>query len=89
MSAPRKCTRCGVTVQAIMAGPPADKDTWWRNVVGMRRVEGARWVMRFRMFRRTWLPEDPMDQVRETYTELDLCDDCARAVFAFAQGADR
>jgi hypothetical protein len=37
------------------------------------------------MFTLRWLPENPSDQLRETYTELDLCDPCARDVLAFAQ----
>lgn len=84
MSAPKKCTRCDAVVPSILSGPPDERDMWWRNVIGMRRIEVA-YRMRLRMFRRRWLPENPHDQLRETYTELDLCDPCARAVFAFAQ----
>lgn len=79
------CTRCGVGVPAILSGPPDERDTWWRKQVTMTRRE-VRHVLRFRMFKLRWLPEDPGDQLRETYTTLDLCDDCASAVFLFAQG---
>lgn len=89
MSDAKTCTRCKAEVPSILYGPPPpDRDVWWRNRIVMRRREVTH-VLRFRMFRRRWLPEDPHDQLAETYTELDLCDSCARAVFAFAQGADQ
>lgn len=79
------CTRCGAKVPSVLSGPPDGRDTWWRYQIRMTRRE-VRHVMWFRMFKLRWLPEDPRDQVSETYTTLDLCDTCAGAVFAFAQG---
>lgn len=81
-----KCTRCGRGVAPILSGPPDGRDTWWRNQIGMtHREKTSTWVLRLRIFKRRWLPEYAGDQLRETYTTLDLCDDCAAAVFAFAQ----
>jgi hypothetical protein len=77
------CQRCGARVPSILSGPPDGRDQWWRNVVGMRRRE-VTWTLRLRLFRRRWLPANPRDQVHETYTEFDLCDDCGRAVWVFA-----
>lgn len=80
---PSKCTRCGVDVPPILSGPPAQRDTWWRFSI---RVKQRDYVLIFNRWTRRWLPEDPADQVALTYTDLALCDDCARAVFLFAQG---
>lgn len=82
-----KCTRCGAVVPSILSGPPRDRDSWWRYQIGMTRRE-VRYVLRFRMFKRRWLPENPQDQLQETYTTLDLCDRCAGDVFLFAQGKE-
>lgn len=80
----QRCTRCGADVPAILGPPPSDRDTWWRNQIRMTRSE-VQWTLRIRMLKLRWLPKNPHDQVRETYTTLSLCDDCAAAVFAFAQ----
>lgn len=85
MTGDTTCTRCGADVPSIMSGPPDKRDRWWRNQIRMTRRE-VHHVMHFRIFTRRWLPEDPSDQVRETYTTLDLCDRCAGEVFLFAQG---
>lgn len=85
MSETSQCQRCAAEVPSILGPPPGDRDTWWRNRIAVRRRE-VTYTLRLRMFRRRWLPENPHDQVRETWTELVLCDDCARAVFAFAAG---
>ena len=78
------CTRCGVSVPSILSGPVDDRDTWWRNQIRMDRREVSN-TLRMRMFTRRWLPENPADQLRETFTTLDLCDECSAAVFMFAQ----
>lgn len=83
MSAPKKCTRCGMAVPEILSGPPDARNMWWRNRVQMREVAHT---LRFSIFKRQWLPADPFDQVAETYTNLDLCDDCAADVYLYAQG---
>lgn len=79
----KNCTRCGAKVAAIMSGPPEGRDRWMRYGV---RITHREHVLRFSMFKRQWLPENPQDQVRETYTTLDLCDPCAGDVLLFAQG---
>jgi hypothetical protein len=86
MSGPATCTRCGQTVLPILSAPPGKSDTWWRNQIGMtRRETTTAWVLRMRIFSLRWLPEHAADRLSETYTTLDLCDDCAAAVFFFAQ----
>jgi hypothetical protein len=44
--------------------------------------------LRFARHRFVWMPENPADQIRTTYTDLTLCDDCCGAVFVFAQGKE-
>lgn len=48
--------------------------------------ESVTWRLRLRRFRWVWLPANPRDRVRESYSTLDLCDWCAGDVFLFAQG---
>lgn len=79
------CTRCGADVPSIFTPPPGDRESWWRNQVCITRREVTH-VLRFRMFKLRWLPKNPMDQLAETYTTLSLCDQCAGAVFLYAQG---
>lgn len=81
------CSRCGTHVPGILSGPVDDRDTWWRYLVGFKRVPIAgETTMRFRMFKRRWLPEHAGDQLHETYTELTLCDPCAGDLLLIAQG---
>lgn len=84
MSTTKTCTRCKADVPDILGPPPGDRDFWWRNQIGMTRHRTT-WVLRLKVFRLRWLPENPHDQVSQTYTTLDLCDECAAAVFMFAQ----
>jgi hypothetical protein len=89
VSAESKCTRCGADVTTVLdtKSRPLDRDTWRRyRALMVVRHHKVTHVLRFRMFTLRWLPADPHDQLRETYTELHLCDDCATAVFLFAQG---
>lgn len=86
MTPDRECTRCGTSVPAILGPPPDDRDRWHRYLIRMRRREVV-YTLRFRIFTLRWLPANPSDQLRETYTELDLCDPCARVVLRFAQTA--
>lgn len=82
------CTRCGADVPEILGPPPNDRDyraPWHRSQIRMRRREVSH-VLRFRMFKLQWLPENPADRLAETYTTLSLCDRCTRDVFDFAQG---
>jgi hypothetical protein len=86
---PKTCTRCGVDVPSILSGPVDDRDTWWRYVVGFqRRTITGETTMRFRMFKRRWLPERASDVLSETYTELTLCDPCAADLLLIAQGLE-
>ncbi|MDT0302925.1 hypothetical protein [Streptomonospora wellingtoniae] len=83
MSDPKTCTRCRNPI-------PKAPDEGWVNKALLRK-QAIRYGLRFNMWRFRWMPEDPGDQARLSYTELDLCSPCAGAVFLFAQGkeADR
>jgi hypothetical protein len=70
----KNCARCQRPVPAEMPREGV------RQTVRLRR-ETYGWRLRFR-----WLPENPADRARESYTPLDLCDWCAGDVFLFAQG---
>lgn len=86
---PEPCTRCGADVLPVLSGPPGDRDVWHRyRILLIRREAAAAVTLRFRMFTRRWLPEHAGDQLRETFTELTLCDPCARDVLLFAQGKE-
>lgn len=76
------CTRCNAT---IVTQPPGGEG--WINKALMRR-KTVHYFLRFSMWRFQWLPENPGNQVRSTYTELELCSGCAAAVFLFAQGKE-
>lgn len=81
MDEARTCSRCHET---IPTGLPRDG---WTNRVFLRRPRFTlRHSLRFDVWSFRWLPEDPQDRARRAYTELDLCNDCAVAVFDFAQG---
>lgn len=41
-------------------------------------------TLRFSIIRFRWMPKDPADLVRTTYTDFPLCDPCASAVMDFA-----
>lgn len=86
MSDPKRCTRCGGHV----TGPtelPLDGGAIYRASIRTRTAH----VLRFNVWRFTPMAKHAQDQARMTYTELDLCNPCAGAVFDFAQGkeADR
>jgi hypothetical protein len=85
------CARCSAEVTKVLdtKSRPLDKETWrrYRALMVVRHHKVTN-VLKFRMFTLRWLPADPRDQLRETYTELHLCDDCATAVFLFAQGKE-
>ncbi len=59
----------------------------WVNSVLLRRTT-VRHALRFNMWRITPWTEDPSDQVRHTYTDLELCSSCAADVFLYAQGRE-
>ena len=78
------CTRCGADVptEMLVGGT--------RYAIRIRRqTTTVHHRLRFARHRFVWLPEDPADQVRTTYTDLALCDDCCAAVFLYAQGKER
>lgn len=83
----KKCTRCGIDVPRVLSGPIEDRNVWTRYRAGLKRTTSTN-TLKFSMFRREWLPENPHDQLRETFTTLELCDDCTRLVFLFAQGEE-
>lgn len=76
------CSRCKGD---LPAGPP--RHECWVNRALLRRTT-ARHGLRFQMSRFTPWTENPWDQVRVTYTDLDLCSDCAADVFLYAQGRE-
>lgn len=74
-------------MEPVLGPPPTGRDVWRRFGVGITTTTRTH-VLRFRMFKRRWLPENPQDQLSETYTTLSLCDPCAGDVFTFAQGRE-
>jgi hypothetical protein len=73
------CTRCG---GVVTDRTPSEGHT---QRIGLTRTTTT-WRLRFSRFRWVWLPANPMDRVRESYSTLNLCDWCAGDVFLFAQG---
>lgn len=73
------CARCGEAL-------PKDRpEGWHRFGIGLHRWTEHH-TLRWFHWRFQWLPEDPSDQVRATYTALDLCRGCAADVLLYAQG---
>jgi hypothetical protein len=75
----RPCSRCG---EVVSNRSPRDGVT--QRIILTRTV--VTWRLRFSRFRWCWLPKYADERVRESFTELDLCDWCAGDVFLFAQG---
>jgi hypothetical protein len=74
----KTCTRCGETI------PDVPTEGWVNKI--LLRKQGVRYRLRVNMWRLRWMPENPADQMRLTYTEFDLCPPCVRAVLAYAYG---
>lgn len=68
---------------SVLSPPELDKTERTQYRIGMTR-ESATWRLRFRLWRARWMPENPRDRVRTTYTDLVLCDPCGVDVWDFA-----
>ena len=77
MSNTIECSRCGADIEAAPA-----QGTTFRTMVHTNTTVVYSW------FKWQFLPKDPGDQVRETYTRFALCPDCARQVLKYLQGEE-
>lgn len=76
------CSRCK---NPLSAGIPRHK--CWVNKALLRRTT-IQHGLRFQLWRFAPWTENPWEQVRMTYTDLELCSACAADVFLYAQGRE-
>ena len=74
------CTRCHKPI------PDVPTEGWVNKVLLVK--QGVRYKLRLNMWRLRWLPENPADRMRLTYSEVDLCSPCSVAVWMYAQGKE-
>lgn len=78
------CTRCGITVPPY---PPRSKAIRHRIRITRTVHTVVHRLVYSRVHFEPWT-ENPADQIRSYYSDLDLCDPCADKVFLFAQGKE-
>jgi hypothetical protein len=76
------CTRCGGKISERM--PAEGRTRAWRWLKKVTTVTTVEHVFRFAMNRWNSWAEDPSDRVRQSYTDLHVCDPCADEIWKFA-----